>query len=361
MVKFFLAPLFDDSLYVPFLYNIFPPKNKELNLFLTYKDNHFTYKNFTLVTNVEDCDFVLIPQGVRVYNATNKEYIDTQIEFAKKLNKKVVIFLVGDLHHDVFIDGAIVFKAFNYRSLRRDNEIYVPVYVEDLLGGRRLTLLQKDHEKPIVGFCGWSKFSSFKNYTSYSLKSLLINIQKVIYRNPLLEVFKKGIYFRRKSIRICRRSSRIETNFVERPSYSGSRKTIAMDPHKARQEFMDNILQSDFVLCPKGDANTSARLYETLSLGRVPLIIDTDVILPLEDFLDYSKFSIRVHFSDLNKLPEIVFEEYSRMSPDEFLFMQRRARDVFENYLRFDSFFNYVFARMPRILQGESLGTFLRE
>lgn len=361
MVKFFLAPRFDESLYVPFLYNIFPPNNKELNLFLTYKDNHFIYKNFELVSKIDESDFILIPQGVRVYDSTNKEYIDTQLKLGKKYNKKVVIFLIGDLHHDVYIDDAIVFKAFNYRHLKRDNEVYVPVYVDDLLNERQFIPLNKDHEKPIIGFCGWSKFNSPRNYISYSLKNFLVNLQKIVYLNGLLEVFKKGVYFRRKSIRICKKSKLVETNFIERPSYSGSKKTIAVDPIRARQEFIDNILQSDFTLCPKGDANTSARLYEVLSLGRIPIIIDTDVILPLEDVLDYSKFSIRVHFSELNKLPQIVRERYDQSSQDDFLDMQIQARNIFEQYLRFDSFFNYIFARMPRLLQGESISSFLRE
>ena len=47
-----------------------------------------------------------------------------------------------------------------------------------------------------------------------------------------------------------------------------------------RSEYVNAINESDFVSCPRGDANQSARFYESLSAGRIPVLPDTSVISP---------------------------------------------------------------------------------
>ena len=49
---------------------------------------------------------------------------------------------------------------------------------------------------------------------------------------------------------------------------------------KNRAEYLDAISQTDFMACPRGDANQSARFYETLSAGRIPLIRNSSVHQP---------------------------------------------------------------------------------
>jgi hypothetical protein len=44
--------------------------------------------------------------------------------------------------------------------------------------------------------------------------------------------------------------------------------------------FADHLLGTTYVLCPRGCENYSFRLYEALRFGRVPVIVDTDMVLP---------------------------------------------------------------------------------
>src|SRR3989344_2280747 len=111
---------------------------------------------------------------------------------------------------------------------------------------------------------------------------------------PVLHARKQGIYWRKSAMRTLARSALVRTNFIVRRSFSGAMSTIELAPEAARAEFVESIKNSDFVLTPKGDGNYSNRFLETLSLGRVPVLIHTAAGLPLEDGIDYSKIMVPV-------------------------------------------------------------------
>jgi Exostosin family len=58
-----------------------------------------------------------------------------------------------------------------------------------------------------------------------------------------------------------------------------------------REHFRETLSRSRFVLCPRGRGASSIRLYETLSAGRVPVIISDDWVPP--DGPDWDSISIR--------------------------------------------------------------------
>jgi hypothetical protein len=361
MTKFFLAELFSEKPILPFLTDFFPSLRQPKDAFFTYSENKFEFKNIDVVTDISDCDFILIPQGVRTYEGEEKEYVDSYIERGKSAGKKVVLSLAGDLHHDIFIADAIVLKGYSYGRSKRSNEIATPIYVEDLKDKTgSIDIRKKDHNKPVVGFCGWAGFPTLFRHLIYIVRNLQIDMKKIVFADASLEVYKKGVYFRRQAIQALDSSPLIETNFKIRKAYFADDKSLKGSPQKARSEFIDNILMSDFVICPKGDANASARLYEVMTLSRIAVLIDTDMVLPLEEVIDYSSCLIRVPYMDIKKLPEIISRRYESMSEEEFEEMQVSAREAYDRYLRYDVFFNYVFERLPLLNQGYTVENFLR-
>lgn len=64
-------------------------------------------------------------------------------------------------------------------------------------------------------------------------------------------------------------------------------------------EFSESILNSKFVLCPRGGGLSSHRLYEVLAAGRIPIIYSDRLVLPLEDSISWDSFSIRVPECDI--------------------------------------------------------------
>jgi hypothetical protein len=258
------------------------------------------------------------------------DYIDSLVSLAKSLSKKVIIVAPGDSDAEINVPESIVFRNSKYRSTLRSNEIIIPGFADDLLVGRDLVIREKG-EKPVVGFCGWAGFVSFDKHLRYLVKIFISQIKSLLGDSEAL-VRRQGLWFRRQAIKILGRSPLVITNFIIRRSYSGTAKTAELDLKQARLEYINNMLGSDFVLCVKGDGNFSVRFFEALSLGRIPLLVDTDCLLPLENLINYDEFVVKVDYRELAKLPAIVSEVYKNWSAEDYGAKQRRAREVFEQY-----------------------------
>lgn len=299
----------------------------------------------------DEADFFLFPHD---YNQLLSEvsYITEFAHDAEIRGKKVVIFFPGDRDTTVVIPNAIIFRNSQYKNKRSINEIMLPGYVEDMGKGGVSVREKSTNGMPAVGFCGWADFKTIKQRISLTVKVCIGNFKMLLGEKDVLPR-RQGLWWRRKILPILSKSRLVTSNFIIRTSYSGNEKTIALDPERARKEYVENIVHSDFTLCVKGDGNFSTRFYETLSLGRVPLFVDTDCPLPLEGVIDYSKFVFRVNYTDYKRLPELLSAFYHKCSPEEWKAMQKRAREVFENYLRMDSFLKYTFTK-------EFLGKYLK-
>jgi hypothetical protein len=159
---------------------------------------------------------------------------------------------------------------------------------------------------------------------------------------PKYLAMRKGVIFREKALKFLSCSDLVSSNFLARPSYSGHLDTIAGDSETMRREFVENILSSDYALDARGDANASCRFYEILSLGRIPLFVDTERLMPLENIINYDDFCLRINWKDLPKIGEIVFNFHKKISPEKFMEMQKQAREVFNKMLRIDRYTPYL-------------------
>lgn len=72
------------------------------------------------------------------------------------------------------------------------------------------------------------------------------------------------------------------------------------------QSYVQELKSSTFCLCPRGYASWSRRLFDSIMLGCIPVIIADDIVLPFEHFLDYSKFAVKIRDQDVPKLKEIL-------------------------------------------------------
>jgi hypothetical protein len=147
-----------------------------------------------------------------------------------------------------------------------------------------------------------------------------------------------GVLFRERALRALSNEPRIEPHFISRGSYSGHVNTIQGSVDGHRREFVENLLNSDYALCIKGDANASVRFYEALSLGRIPLFLDTACVLPLEDTIMYRDFCVFVDWQDVDRIGDVLIEFHRKLSPERFVAMQKQARSVYREHLRIDSF-----------------------
>jgi Exostosin family len=95
--------------------------------------------------------------------------------------------------------------------------------------------------------------------------------------------------------------------------------------HERTKRYAEILARSKFVLCPRGGATASYRLFETMQMGRVPIIIADDWVAPAS--LCWSEFSIRVPEGKIAHIPQLLTEYQDRY--DE---MGKRARQVWEDW-----------------------------
>ncbi len=323
---------------------------------ILYKENESSWATPWLAVTEHhvDADVIIAPQPFRSPQEGLGDAAVKLRDIAVEYGKPVVAFAGTDLSHRIHVKGVWLFMASMYKRLKKDNEIALVPYIADMGEGKEV-LIRKKSAKPVVGFCGYAGFPNTKTKVRYWVKNFLLDALAFITRDAHHLVYKRGIYFRRWAMEVLGRDARVQTNFIVRDSFGGNVATTKVDPARAREEYIQNMLDSDFVLAPKGDGNYSARFYEALSLGRIPILIDTDMALPLEDTLDYSKFILRVPHTEVHRLGEIVHDYYATLTDESFAEMQRAARKAFAEHLRYDRFFAEVLPTLKGKMPPASL------
>ena len=239
-------------------------------------------------------------------------------------------------------NDCIFIKYFSYKSNFLMNELIKPGDLKyDLLKlyfNGKLKIKRKS-KVPIVGFDGLATYPN----------ALLINIilkkiiLKFLYKTHLTRINPDHIFpyllKRNKILKNLEKSIIVDTNFKIRSTFAEG--TVGKKIN-SRNEFLNNIISSDYTLCYRGSANYSLRFYETLCLGKIPLLIDTDCVLPFQKELDWNKICVIVNENDVDNIPEIVLDHYNSQSDNQFIEKQYYCREIWEKYLSKKGFYNQL-------------------
>ncbi|PIQ69058.1 MAG: hypothetical protein COV91_01030 [Candidatus Taylorbacteria bacterium CG11_big_fil_rev_8_21_14_0_20_46_11] len=300
---------------------------------------------FCIVDNIEEADFVAVPHEYFFVETQFPRYLSQVFELAKSVRKKVLLFDYTDWVDRTakLPEHAILFRVSVYRHHKKENEIVMPYFVEDI-GDRYKILPREKGEKPIVGYCGQAQFGSKTKKFRAVLKRLLSSFLLLLRWDKNPSVHTRGIFWRSKALRVLRGSS-FACNFVERPFYSMHQNGVTVAPSQLRHEYVENLRESDLALCVRGDSNTSQRFYETLSSTRIPLFVDTDCVLPLEEIISYDRVILRVPSRSVKVLEELVRKWWNQETVESFKEKGEDGLSIYKKYLRLDSFFKVVFDR----------------
>lgn len=112
-------------------------------------------------------------------------------------------------------------------------------------------------------------------------------------------------------------------------------------------EYVEHLLASDYVLCVRGAGNFSHRLYETLAVGRIPVILDTNLVLPLADEVDWDTLGVWVPVRELDSIGDRIRAFHAGVRGDEaFAAAQERCLRTYREVLAPFPFTQ----RLPRLL-----------
>ncbi|HEY4520138.1 MAG TPA: exostosin family protein [Candidatus Paceibacterota bacterium] len=340
-IKLFVAPPFDASPPVLFI-RLLASFKEQLPPSLHARKEQLRF-NASIVSRAEDADFVVISQAVKHTTPAYASYVAEVAREAKKYNTPVLSFFKGDLSYKEHVEGSWAFKISAFRSAdwrtRRNSEVINVPYAEDVSRTIPFTPRHKS-ARPSVSFCGFAGFDSRTTRLKYVGKNMFLDGVSFVTGKLHLSAYKRGIYFRRAAIRALQGDSRIDSHIILRDSFVAQAAPSKEKRMELWKEYIDNLVSADFALAPRGDANISIRFYEALSAGRIPILIDTDCVLPLESVVEYDTFILRVPHTKMHELGERILAFYETLSDEEFVAMQYRAREAFEKYVRYDSFFN---------------------
>jgi hypothetical protein len=154
-----------------------------------------------------------------------------------------------------------------------------------------------------------------------------------------------------------------------------------MDSNERREfdrRYADLTKASKFVLCPRGISPSSVRLFETMRMGRVPVILSDDWVPPIGPRWD--EFSLRIRERDFGLIPRLLEDrepdavkmgqaarmEWERWFGDDVRFHHlvelcldiRRNRKMPERWARWSAFLHYLQPFHLRRLIGTAFRVF---
>jgi len=299
------------------------------------------------IVETQDADGFLLPSNVSFYSPERLNEIGAMVSQLKLLS-------IGfDISHErrkpVWLDYIIRFSW--YRSLQEPGAIISPAF----LGGDGFDLIAElgihdwqpmaKEPLPSVSFCGREGGTLGLTLWKMMPKPLTRRMATNFFCATTRGIRMTCCYpLRVDAMQVLERDSRIKTDFLGRGT-AGLQPNVQGD---RRHQFLDNLQRNAYALCVRGADNYSWRFYEALSLGKIPILIDTDCMLPLEDEISWDQFIVRVPSTRLEELPDQLWEWHSQFSPSEFCDLQRQLRSLFER-LTPSRFYPEVFGK---ILKG---------
>jgi len=261
-------------------------------------------------------------------------------ETARDAGLPCVFFRLNDDPTPATPPHGVVYRTSLYRDRLAPGERAIPAMTDDLLAecGGELRLRDKS-ERAVVGFCG---------YVGTPRERLFRRLVGQVLRGGQRDKA-VGIVLRSRALRVLRESRRVEPNLIERDKLWGGAFVVESEEDAARkqsvrQDFLDNLIGSDYCLALRGKGNYSFRFYETFSIGRIPLFVDTKCVLPFEDEIDWKRHCVWLEEGDIGRVDEAVAQFHADLHPDDFRQLQLDNRQLWLDYLSPASIYRRILA-----------------
>lgn len=302
------------------------------------KPNHFNIPDFiTYTTCISEAHFILIPLPYNYYKKFNKlqelEKIDT---LCKKYKIKAYCYISGDLGEDIDHFDFSYLRPSGFRRKLSYKNIGFPVPLSDHF--QRIYQLESPLPraktiKPVISFCGHATPSLKKRVVEY-LKYIKVNVGR-FFKSPFRKDYEPlfaSAYERWKLLQDLESDSEIESRFIYREKYRAGAQTPE-ERELTTLEYYDNMKDADYVLCMRGAGNFSVRLYEALMMGKIPIFVDTDCLLPFENHIDWRRHVVWIDWKDRKQITTLVKEFHHSLSNEAFEDIQVRNRQLWKNTL----------------------------
>lgn len=280
-----------------FLARLNPEARRAYSSILSIKDE--------FVHTEDECDCIVFPPCSPYIGFD--EYISKYDHVLQRTNKPVALFYFSSDDRVINVGSAIhLFRGGSYRSHNNDN-VHGSLYVvADYYRGK---LAPKELKVSYCGFPG-------------------NNAQ----RNEVITQFCEYDYF----------------NLVSRTMWGGdilvdssTRDSYSIGPSdKTKREFIENMEDSLYSLVVRGTSNATYRFIESFMMGRIPVFIDTDCMLPFDDVIPYKTNMVYLQYDD--DYDAGIRKFHDSHTEEELHRIQLENRSIWEQYFRADNAFYNV-------------------
>lgn len=239
-------------------------------------------------------------RGVREYCLQTFDYVDSKdsiVVFPKYLNHEISnetnSFLKGfdnliygfsnDIIDDVnsYDDNIILYRTALLKSKKKKTEYSFPVFCEDLFENNYVNSIS-------IGYCG---------HLLYGRKDIIKKFNQLKYNKKFI---------------------------IRDELLTGTKNSLL------KSEFFNNIKENLFTLCCRGAGNYCYRFYETLMMGRIPILIDSDRCFIFEDYENLNSICITIQKEDSIKDIESKIDNF--IMNNNLKEIQKHNRFVWETY-----------------------------
>ena len=285
-----------------------------------------------IVQDTSSADLLLHPHDALEHSAVAR----AASRAASTLRRPTIFLSVSDCVTPSTLPWGVLWRTSAYRSKLRAHERVATGDVPDLTAEKSAVHVDvlPWQARPTIGFIG---------HVTSGLKSFA-------YLRKGWQNY-HGFTLRERVLRAFEASTAIETRFTRRGTNLGPpMANIDMDTdrqHK-RVEYVDSVFGCDYALCIRGAGNWSFRFFEALSAGRIPVLIDTDSVLPLSDEVDWERHVCRIPIDRLPAARQILADFHQRLGPKGFELMQTANRELWYSRLSPSAFYLRILRELAK-------------
>lgn len=281
------------------------------------------------------------------YYSNKKERLLTEISTqVSQAGKLLLCAAKGDAGITPRLSQMHLYRWGGYASKNGGNQFILPVFIADPIplycsGGA--PFFHPKTPKPVIGFCGQGRGGAIKWAADIS-RNLLHRAQNAAglraYDNEALQ---SSTCTRAKLLDRLEKSELVNTRFIRFSKYRGGASTKEQR-ETGNRLFYHNMLDTQYTFCYRGAGNFSVRLFETLSCGRIPIIVRSDNNLPLPEIIDWNRFPM-IWPEAHSRIADEVARFHQGLSNKDFVALQQYARYVWENYLTYPTYMQTIVQR----------------
>jgi len=291
------------------------------------------------VNNINDADMLLIPMDWSYYY--QKKMQQKVLAWAGEWKDKLPVISQSNGDHGITVtEGIWQFRSNIYASNNNRYQLAAPPFFPDPLAAnfqQKEITVRSYKEVPVIGFCGQSISTPYKRIKDILRVSLLNVLHMVGATYWDTHKIMSTSHLREKVLRTIEKSS-LQTNFIRRAKYRAGASTPEQR-EKTTLEYFKNQQDSDYIVCVRGGGNFSVRFYETLAMGRIPVFINTDCKLPLENNIEWEKHAVWIEENEIQDIPEKIIAFHEKLGEDGFRALQQHNRKLWEANMTLSSFY----------------------